>query len=127
VSAPAASCPSLAELFSKPDDDALGPTNIGKPIRFLVLHLANEFCAMGLHMSDDSIDVINSKHDAAKPQGVHRRLYGPKPDCRWRMEFVQFNSLSIGSPHHRESGPDVSESYEAPDRTPFNRRLALKL
>lgn len=82
---------------------------------------------MGLHPCNDSIDVIDGKHDATKTQSVHWRVHGTKPDCIWRVEFVQFNSLPIGSPQHREGGSDVSKPYEAPDRRPFNRGLALKL
>jgi hypothetical protein len=119
--------PPLAELLGKPDDDALRPTNIGKPVRFLVLHLANEFCAMSLHPRKDSIHVIDGKHDATKTQSIHWRVHGPKPDCIRRMEFVEFNSLPIWSPQHREGGSDVSKPNEAPDRRPFNRGLALKL
>lgn len=53
---------------------------------------------MGLHPRNDSIDVIDGKHDATKTQSIHWRVHGLKPNCTWRVEFVQFNSLSIGSP-----------------------------
>lgn len=115
------------ELLGKPDDDALGPANIGKPIRLPVLHLANEFCAVGLHSRNDSIDAIDGKHDATKTQSVHWRIHRPESDRIRRVEFVQFNSLPIGSPQHREGGSDVSKPYEVPDRRPFNRGLALEL
>ncbi len=82
---------------------------------------------MGLHPRNDSIDVIDGKQDATKTQSVHWRVHWTKPDCIWRVEFVQFNPLPIGSPQHHEGGSDVSKPYEAPDRRPFNRGLALKL
>ena len=66
-----ASRPPIAELLGKPDDAAdLSSTNIGEPVRVLVLHLANGFCTMGLHSRNDSIDAIG---------------------------FVQVNFLPIGS------------------------------
>src|SRR5437867_3555320 len=52
---------------------------------------------------------------------------GPKPDRVGRVELVQLNALTIGSPHHRERGPDILEPDQAPDRRPFDCRLALQL
>ena len=43
------------------------------------------------------------------------------------MELVQLNALPIGSPHHREGGPDILEPDQAPDQRPFDCRLALEL
>jgi hypothetical protein len=80
-----------------------------------------------LHSRNDSIDAIDGKHDATKTQSVHWRIHRPESDRIRRVEFVQFNSLPIGSPQHREGGSDVSKPYEAPDRRPFDRGLALEL
>jgi hypothetical protein len=44
-----------------------GRTNTGEPVRFFELHLADEFCTMGLHPRNDSINVVDGKHDATKP------------------------------------------------------------
>src|SRR5262245_14186777 len=52
---------------------------------------------------------------------------GPKPDRVGSVELVQLNALPIGSPHHREGGPDILEPDQAPDRRPFDCRLALEL
>ena len=43
------------------------------------------------------------------------------------MELVQFNALSIGSPHHCEGGPDIVEPDQFADQRPFDCRLALQL
>lgn len=57
-----------------------------EPVRLLILHLANEFCAMGLQPRNESIDVIDGKHDATKTQSVHWRVHGSKPDRIWSVE-----------------------------------------
>jgi hypothetical protein len=43
------------------------------------------------------------------------------------VELVQLDALAIGSPHYREGGPDILEPDQAPDRRPFDCRLALEL
>src|SRR6185312_2751686 len=41
--------------------------------------------------------------------------------------LVQLNALPIGSPHHREGGPDILQPDQAPYQRPFDCRLALEL
>ncbi len=43
------------------------------------------------------------------------------------MELVQLNAVPVGSPHHREGGPDILEPDQASDQRPFDCRLALEL
>jgi len=44
------------------------------------------------------------------------------------MKLVQLDaSVTIGSPHHRDGGPDILEPDQAPDQRPFDCRLALEL
>src|SRR5579872_3205001 len=96
----------LAELLGEADNDAFRPTDVSEPVRIPVLHLADEFGAMGLHARNDSVDVVDGKHDATEAQRVHWRVHGPKPDCAWRVELIQLNALPIGGPHHCECGSD---------------------
>jgi hypothetical protein len=51
---------------------------------------------------------------------------GPNLIAFGRVELVQLNALTIGSPHHREGGPDILQPDQAPDRRPFDCRLALQ-
>ena len=81
---------------------------------------------MGSHARYDSVDVIDGEHDATESQRVHRRVHGPKADRVGRVELVQLNALPVGSPHHREGGPDILEPDQLPDQGPFDRLLALK-
>lgn len=61
-----ASCAPSAQLLGKPDDDAFRPADVGEPVRVSVLHLADEFGAVGLHVRYDSIYFVDSKHEAAQ-------------------------------------------------------------
>jgi hypothetical protein len=82
---------------------------------------------VGAHARNDTVDVIDGEHDATDAQRVHRCVHRPQPDRVGRVELVQLNALTIGSPHHREGGPDILEPDQAPDRRPFDCRLALQL
>src|SRR5437764_11693549 len=116
-----------AELLGKRDNDALRPADVSEPVRGLVLHFANELGPMGAHTGNDSVDIIDGEHDATHAQRVHRRIYRSEPDRFGRVELVQLNALSIGSPHHREGGPDILEPDQLPDQGPFDSRFALEL
>jgi hypothetical protein len=50
-----------AELLGKPDDEAFRPSKAGETVRLLVLHPADEFCAVGLHLRHDRIDAVDGK------------------------------------------------------------------
>src|SRR5438309_688916 len=116
------------ELLAQSDDDAFRPADIAKPMRILVLHhFAYQLGPVGEQARNDSVDVIDGEHDATDAQRVHRRVHGPKPDRVGRVELVQLNTLPIGSPQHREGGPDILEPDQAPYQRPFDCRLALEL
>src|SRR2546425_12374043 len=78
-------------------------------------------------MRATTASMFDGEHDATDAQRVHRRVHGPKPDRVGRVELVQLNALPIGSPHHREGGPDILEPDQPPDQRPFDCRLALEL
>ena len=42
-----------------------------------MLHFANELGPVRAHVRNESVDVIDGKHDATDAQRVHRRVYGP--------------------------------------------------
>jgi hypothetical protein len=52
---------------------------------------------------------------------------GPNRIAWGGVELVQLNALPIGSSQHREGGPNILESDQAPDRRLFDCRLALGL
>jgi hypothetical protein len=55
----------LADPLAQSDDDAFRPTDVGEPIRVLVLHhFAYELGPVGAHARDDSVDVFDGEHDA---------------------------------------------------------------
>ena len=82
---------------------------------------------MGEQALNDIVNVIDGEHNATDAQRVHRRVHGPKPDRLGRVELVQLDAtVTIGSPHQREGGPDILESDQAVDRRPFDCRLALE-
>jgi len=74
----------------------------------------------------DSVDIIHGEHDATDGQRIHRFVHEPKPDRVGRVELVQFNALPIGSSHHREGGPDILQSDQAPGQRSFDCLLALE-
>jgi hypothetical protein len=43
------------------------------------------------------------------------------------VELVELNSLAIGSPQHRERGPDIREPDQAADQRSFDCRFSLEL
>jgi hypothetical protein len=82
---------------------------------------------VGAHARNDSVDVFDGEHDATEAQRVHRCVHRTKPDRVGRVELVQLNALPIGSPHHREGGPDILEPDQSADQGPFDCRFALEL
>src|SRR4029079_11051470 len=82
---------------------------------------------VGAHARYDSVETIDGEHDATESQRVHRRVHGPKWYRVARVDLVQLNALPVGSPHHREGGPDILEPDQLPDQGPFDGLLALKL
>ena len=81
---------------------------------------------MGAHARYHNVDFINGEHNATDAQRVYRRVHGPKPDRVGRVELVQLNALAIGSPHHRQGGPDILQADKSRHRWPFDRCLALE-
>src|SRR3954452_24619393 len=56
----------LAELLGKPDNDALGPADVGEPVRVPVPHFADELGPVGEHARYESVDVVDGEHDATE-------------------------------------------------------------
>src|SRR5262245_5827808 len=119
----------LAELFGKPDNDALGAADVADPIRVLVLHhFADQFGAAGAQARDDVVDVIDGEHDAADPECVHRNVLGPSSDRFRRVELVQLDpSVAVRSAHQHEGSADVLKADETIYRGALDGRLALQL
>jgi hypothetical protein len=117
----------LAKLLGKGDYDALGPADVSKPVCVIISHFANEFRSVGTHSRNDRVYVIDGKHDATEAQCVHWCVHGSKSDRLGRVELVELNALSVGSPHHRQGGADVWKPDQLSDQRAFDYRLSLEL
>src|SRR6266513_3994339 len=79
-----------AELLGQSDDDALRATQEAEPVDVLVLRdLADEFGTVAAQAGNGVVDVVDSEHDAAYAQRVHRGVLGPGSDRRRRVELRQ--------------------------------------
>src|SRR3989475_10555357 len=58
---------------------------------------------------------------------MRRRVARKRHHGRWTTLARLPSGFIIGSPHHREGGPDILEPDQAPDQRPFDCRLALEL
>src|SRR3954454_17707315 len=100
-----------------------GATQEAEPVDVLVLRdLADEFGTVAAKAGNDVVDVVDSEHDAAYAQRVHRGVFRLGSD-RWRrVELRQLNpAVAVRGPHHREVGTDAIEPDRAVHRRPLDR------
>jgi hypothetical protein len=101
-------------LFGKSDNDALGPADAGKPVSVLVPHLAYEFGPVGAHARDDSVDVIDSEHDATERHREDQRrlsLMERKHDLLWKRNGAAARQIVSVLPSLRNA-PAVGRERE---------------
>ena len=77
---------------------------------------------------NDVVDVVDSEHDAAYAQGVHRRVLRLGSDRRRSVEPRELDpAVAVRGPHHGDVGTDVAEPDGAVNKRALERRLAFQL
>ena len=119
----------FVELLGQPDDDAFGAAHIAEAVLVFVLgDFAHEFGSVGAEAVEDFVDVVDGEHDAADPQGIHRRFLGSVTGGLGRDEFREFDAaVAVGGPHHGDIVLDVLEPHDAVHPLSLDARLALQL
>jgi hypothetical protein len=80
-----------------------------------------------LEAFDHAIEVINSEHDPADPERIHRSTFRLSAHYFGRVEFVEFDpSVAVRRAKCRKRGPDILQTDKTIYRRPFYSRLALK-
>ena len=120
-------CLSARDPLGQLDDDSLRAADVTEPIDVLVvLHLADELAAAGLHGGDDGVDVVDSECDMADAQRVRRRVRVSGPD-RGGVELHQLEAtVPVRGLHHGVLHLHALEPDHAVDPTALDLSRSLQ-
>ncbi len=83
---------------------------------------------MGAEAVKNFVDVVDGEHDAADPQGVHRRFLGSVASGLGRHELRELDAaVAVGGSHHGDVALNVLEAHDAIRPLSLDARLALQL
>src|SRR3954466_9843919 len=104
-----------ADLLGQPDEDALGPSDVAKPIHVFVLdHLVDELRAVPAEPGERIVEVVHGEHDAQVAESVHRGI-PVIGDHRRREKSRELDpAVAVRRTHHGDLDALVAQSSDAP-------------